>query len=53
MKLTQLIEPFLSEQLTKKDFDDSFVKIYMTVQMADHKHFAKPDERRMSKEGGK
>lgn len=37
----------------KQDFDDSFVKICIMLKVVDHKYCAKPDERRMSKEGGR
>ena len=40
------------KQSIKKDFDDLFVKICMMLKIEDPKHYAKPDKRRMSKEGG-
>ena len=39
-------------RLTRKDFADLFGKICRMLQKIDQKHFAKPDKRRMSKEGG-
>ena len=41
-----------NKQLIKKDFVDSFGKICIMLKIADREHFAKPDKRRMSKEGG-
>ncbi len=43
---------FTLKWLTRKDFDDSFGKICIVLQMAVRKNFAKPDKRSISKEGG-
>ncbi len=52
MITTQLLRQFTNKQVIKKDFDDSFGKICIVLQMVDYEHFAKPDKRRMSEEGG-
>ncbi|GEM_PF-5897879 len=44
---------FIVNSLVMKGFGDSFGKTCRMLGIADRKYFAKPDKRRMSKEGGR